>query len=183
MWGRASRLPFRDARAGFAPYDSLLPLECVFRGIEDRRNVAFLDDLSCPHHHDPVADLAHDLDIVSHQHQRQFATPLQFAQEIQDLERHRRIEGRDGFVENEKLRFRGQRPGDGRPLPLSTREPGRISSHHIQRQINLPEQIDLSSSNLDRFYEYLQTRIEASEAAVTLNKIDRPRIPESRPRF
>jgi len=42
--------------------------------------------------------------------------------------------------------------------------------------IDLPEQIDLSSSNLDRFYEYLQSRIEASEAAVTLDKIDRPRI-------
>lgn len=42
--------------------------------------------------------------------------------------------------------------------------------------IDLPEQIDLATSNLDDFYEYLQQRIEASEAAVTLDKIDRPRI-------
>jgi hypothetical protein len=42
--------------------------------------------------------------------------------------------------------------------------------------IDLPEVIDLSTTTLDQFFEYLSRRIAASEPAVTLNKIDRPRI-------
>ncbi len=42
--------------------------------------------------------------------------------------------------------------------------------------IDLPERLDLSRMGIDGFYEYLQARVEASESAVTLNKVDRPRI-------
>jgi predicted DNA-binding WGR domain protein/multidrug efflux pump subunit AcrA (membrane-fusion protein) len=42
--------------------------------------------------------------------------------------------------------------------------------------IDLPEVIDLSTTNLDQFFDYLGQRIAASEPAVVLNKIDRPRI-------
>jgi len=42
--------------------------------------------------------------------------------------------------------------------------------------ISLPEVIDLSTTNLDQFFQYLSQRIVASEPAVTLTRIDRPRI-------
>ena len=42
--------------------------------------------------------------------------------------------------------------------------------------IDLPEVIDLAATNLDQFFEYLAQKIAASEPAVTLNKVDRPRI-------
>ena len=42
--------------------------------------------------------------------------------------------------------------------------------------IDLPEVIDLAATNLDQFFDYLAQKIAASEPAVTLNKIDRPRI-------
>ena len=42
--------------------------------------------------------------------------------------------------------------------------------------IDLPEVIDLAATNLDQFFDYLSQKIAASEPAVTLNKIDRPRI-------
>jgi hypothetical protein len=42
--------------------------------------------------------------------------------------------------------------------------------------IDLPEVIDLAATTLDQFFEYLAQKIAASEPAVSLNKIDRPRI-------
>ena len=42
--------------------------------------------------------------------------------------------------------------------------------------IDLPEVLDLSETNLDQFFDYLVRKIAASEPAVLLNKIDRPRI-------
>ena len=36
--------------------------------------------------------------------------------------------------------------------------------------------IDLAATNLDQFFDYLAQKIAASEPAVTLNKVDRPRI-------
>ncbi len=42
--------------------------------------------------------------------------------------------------------------------------------------IDLPEVIDLTATTLDDFFQYLAGKIAASEPAVTLNKLDRPRI-------
>lgn len=42
--------------------------------------------------------------------------------------------------------------------------------------IELPETIDLAETSLDSLFEYLSAKIQASEPAVTLTKIDRPRI-------
>jgi DNA polymerase III delta prime subunit len=40
----------------------------------------------------------------------------------------------------------------------------------------LPEVIDLATTKLDQFFDYLAQKITASEPAVMLNKVDRPRI-------
>jgi predicted DNA-binding WGR domain protein len=42
--------------------------------------------------------------------------------------------------------------------------------------IDLPEVIDLAATSLDHFFEYLAQKVTASEPAVTLSKVDRPRI-------
>ncbi len=42
--------------------------------------------------------------------------------------------------------------------------------------IDLPETIDLAKTSLDAFFDYLAGKIQASEPAITLNKVDRPRI-------
>jgi DNA polymerase III delta prime subunit len=50
---------------------------------------------------------------------------------------------------------------------------------HLFKQlyaIDLPEVLDLATTSLDQFFDYLRERIEASEPAVALSRIDRPRI-------
>ena len=42
--------------------------------------------------------------------------------------------------------------------------------------IDLPETIDLAATTLDQFFDFLSQKIAASEPAVALNKVDRPRI-------
>jgi predicted DNA-binding WGR domain protein len=53
-----------------------------------------------------------------------------------------------------------------------------VLRHHVKQlyAIELPEQIDLASTTLDALHELLATRIQASEPAVTVEKIERPRI-------
>jgi hypothetical protein len=50
---------------------------------------------------------------------------------------------------------------------------------HLFRQlynIELPETLDLATTDLDALFDYLSGKIQASEPAVTLTKIDRPRV-------
>ena len=50
---------------------------------------------------------------------------------------------------------------------------------HLFKQlyaIDLPEQVDLASGGVEAFYDQLKSRIHASDAAVQLARIDRPRI-------
>ncbi len=50
---------------------------------------------------------------------------------------------------------------------------------HLFKQlynIELPETVDLAQTTLDEFFSFLQARIAASEPAVTLSKLDVPRI-------
>src|ERR1043166_3257610 len=50
--------------------------------------------------------------------------------------------------------------------------------HHLKQlyDLDLPETIDLRETSLDNFHAQLKQQIQASEPAVTLNKIDRPQI-------
>jgi hypothetical protein len=53
-----------------------------------------------------------------------------------------------------------------------------VLRHYLKQlyAIDLPEQIDLASTTLDSLYEMLAGRIQASEPAVTVEKIEKPRI-------
>ncbi|MCY2995332.1 MAG: AAA domain-containing protein [Planctomycetota bacterium] len=53
-----------------------------------------------------------------------------------------------------------------------------VIRHQFQQlyAIDLPEVLDLSTTTLDEFFQHLDRQVAASEPAVTLNKLDRPRI-------
>jgi predicted DNA-binding WGR domain protein len=53
-----------------------------------------------------------------------------------------------------------------------------IVRHQFQQlyNIELPETIDLAETSLDALFDYLTGKIQASEPAITLTKVDRPRI-------
>jgi predicted DNA-binding WGR domain protein len=63
--------------------------------------------------------------------------------------------------------------------PLSTdAEINPVLRHYLKQlyDISLPETLDLTSTSLDAFHEALAARVQASEPAVSVAKIDRPRI-------
>jgi predicted DNA-binding WGR domain protein len=63
--------------------------------------------------------------------------------------------------------------------PLSTdAEINPVLRHYLKQlyDISLPEVLDLTSTSLDAFHEALAARVQASEPAVSVAKIDRPRI-------
>ncbi|MEI7687369.1 MAG: DUF4011 domain-containing protein, partial [Planctomycetota bacterium] len=53
-----------------------------------------------------------------------------------------------------------------------------VLRHHLHQLygIELPSAVDLESSSLDELFEFLKARIQATEPAVTLEDIDKPRI-------
>lgn len=43
-------------------------------------------------------------------------------------------------------------------------------------ELDLPERIDLAETSIETFYQFLVSRVQSSEPAVTLEKVDRPRM-------
>jgi predicted DNA-binding WGR domain protein len=63
--------------------------------------------------------------------------------------------------------------------PLSTEaEVNPILRHYFKQlyDVALPETLELSADSLDRFHEFLASQVQVSEPAVSVHKIDRPRI-------
>src|SRR5271155_626964 len=65
---------------------------------------------------------------------------LQLHQEIQDLRLHGDVERRDGFVGDDQLRIRGDRPGDSHSLALASREFVGIAPKKAPRQLHAVEE-------------------------------------------
>jgi hypothetical protein len=53
-----------------------------------------------------------------------------------------------------------------------------VLRHYLKQlyDLELPEQLDLAATTLDEFFAFLAARIQASEPAIEIAKIDRPRI-------
>lgn len=53
-----------------------------------------------------------------------------------------------------------------------------VLRHYLKQlyDLDLPEQLDLSAANLDDFHTFLAAKIRASEPAIEVAKVDRPRI-------
>ncbi len=63
--------------------------------------------------------------------------------------------------------------------PLGTdAEINPVLRHYLKQlyAVELPERIDLASTDLDSLYDFLKAKVQASEPAVSIDKIDRPRI-------
>ena len=82
------------------------------RSVVDLCNRTDLDDLSQIHHHDLVADIPHDVEIVAYEKISQPVLLLEIGQKIQDLSFDRLVECGDGLVKDYDTRLQCQRTCD-----------------------------------------------------------------------
>ena len=80
---------------------------------------SLLDDFTVLHHHDPMTERAHDLQIVGNEEIAQAALVLQFAQEVDDLGLNGQIERRGRLVEQDEFRFERDCPRNSDALALA----------------------------------------------------------------
>ena len=97
-----------------------------------------LDHAAKAHHHNLVADVAHDGKVVRYEDKRESEIFLKIHQEVNHLCLDRDVQRRDGFITDDKLRSSDQRPRDAHPLRLPTREFMRVAIGEIGRKADLP---------------------------------------------
>ena len=81
-----------------------------------------LGGLAEVHHHHPVGDVPHDVEVVRDEDVGQAELPLEVLEEIEDLRLHGDVERRDRLVAEDELRVHRERARDADPLPLAARE-------------------------------------------------------------
>ena len=116
------------------------------RVAQDLAHRRFLDDPPGVHHRHPVGDLHRGADIVGHKHDRQPALLLLLAQQDQDLDLHRGVEGGGRLIRQQQLRVTGERKGDHRPLAhpaghlvrVSIQPPLRAGNAHLAQGLQRP---------------------------------------------
>mmetsp|Transcript_18259 Transcript_18259/g.28909 ORF Transcript_18259/g.28909 Transcript_18259/m.28909 type:complete len:656 (+) Transcript_18259:1222-3189(+) len=74
------------------------------------------------HHHDPVAEIAHDAEVVADKEQRGLMLALDLHQQIGDGRLHRHVERRDRFICHNDARIACKGAGDPHPLFLPARQ-------------------------------------------------------------
>ena len=87
--------------------------------LEQGFTVANLDNLAKVHHHDPVAHVAHHIQVVADENISQAKRLFQVEQKVQHLRFHRLVQGRDRLIQNDQTRLQGQGPGNVDALPLT----------------------------------------------------------------
>src|SRR5262245_39028611 len=88
---------------------------------EDQIRAAALDSPTSIHHEHVLRDLAHDGEIMGDEEVGHPERIAYVGKQIENLCLNRDIEGGDCFVENEKLRFGSERPGNRHTLSLAAR--------------------------------------------------------------
>ena len=83
---------------------------------------AYLLQLAVPKHGEPIAECESVLDVVGHADHDEMPLELQGAKVGPQPLPQSRIQRGEGLVEQQDLGVPGQRPGDGHPLLLSSRE-------------------------------------------------------------
>src|SRR5580698_680335 len=83
---------------------------------------AALDNSALMHHRDKICDLANQGEIVRNQQVGQGVSLLEVQQQIQYLGLSRKIQSREGFVEDKKGRLQRESACDCQPLSLSAAE-------------------------------------------------------------
>ena len=77
-------------------------------------------------HRDPVCNLHRLLLVVRDEHRRHVHLLVQAAQPVAQLGPHAGVEGAEGLIEQEDVRLRGERAGEGHALPLATGQLGGV---------------------------------------------------------
>ena len=80
---------------------------------------SLFDDLACVHQRHTVSHVSHHAQVMRDQQQAQLALALQVFEQIQHLLLDGHIQGRGGFVCNQKLGFSGQGHGNHDALLLA----------------------------------------------------------------
>ncbi len=92
-----------------------------------------LHDLPKIHHHDPVADEAHHVQIVRDEDVGQVEALLQIDEQVQHLRLDRFVESRHRFVEDDEARFQREGARNIDALALSARQLVRVAVGEQQR--------------------------------------------------
>ena len=115
-----------------------------------------LDDLAEIHQRHPVADVAHDREIVRDEDVGQAELLLEIGEQVENLGLDRHVEGRDRLVAHHQLRPEGQGPSHPDPLPLTTRELRRepvemlgVESDHLHEFLDLPLALRAAGDSVD----------------------------------
>ena len=74
------------------------------------------------HDHDPVGDVADDVQVVCDEDVGQVELLLEILEQVEDLRLHRHVERRDRLVADDQLRVHGQGAGDADALALAAGE-------------------------------------------------------------
>ena len=95
----------------------------MLRCAEQRARRPVLDDDAPVHDEGPVADVAHDREVVADEHQGDGGLPADVGQRVEHLRLDRHVERGDRLVEDEDTRLDRERPGDRDALALSSGQP------------------------------------------------------------
>lgn len=101
---------------------------------------ALLDNATKIHDGDAITDMMDDGEIMGNENVGKLQLLLKVRQEIEDLRLDRDIQRRHGFIENNKLWFERNGPGDADSLPLSAREFVRVTGGDFGVQPDKPQE-------------------------------------------
>ena len=102
---------------------------------------AALHDFTLVHHQDLPGQLPDDTQVVGDEQVGDAVTRLQPAQQFDDLRLYSYVQGADGLVADDELRFQRQRPGDADALALAPGELERVAVGHVRPELDLFQQL------------------------------------------
>ena len=122
-----------------------------------------LADPSILHHHDAVAHLAHDREVVADEEDRKAGSVAQVLEQVQHLRLHRDVERRGRFVADQKLRPRGER-AERQTVQMVFQDPYASLNPRLRVATTIAEPI--------LFYALARSRAEAeADAALLLEAV------------
>ncbi len=106
----------------------------MMRRFKNHTGTCFLDNFTEIHDRHTVADIAHDLEVVTDENHGDAVPVLQIAQQIDDLRLNGNIKRRNRLIAHQQSRACGQSTCDDDALTLATRQFMRIAVALIASQ-------------------------------------------------
>ena len=118
------------------------------RMLEHRRRRSLLDNASPMHDDDPVAQVAHDREIVSNEQQGQVHLALQCVKQVEYLRLDGHIQRCGAFIGNDQSRLDRQSPRNAGTLALPTAHAARPTAGELPAEIDEIEQFTDALGNI-----------------------------------